>query len=383
VAIFAAVVVAGLAGSQTFTGNLAPTFVYVVFWVGVPVASVLLGDVFRAVSPWRALARTARWLLGRSGHRPRPLLGSYPPSWGRWPAAAGLVAFAWLELVYPSKDDPRLLGVLALAYAGVQLAGMACWGIEAWTTRADAFGVYFGLLARLAPLAWRDGRVWLRAPLAGVCALERWPGTVALVCAAIGTTTFDGFSNGSAWAELARPLQRAATGLGLGDQAAYELAATVGLVGCVLAVAALYQVGVRGVVHATGRDRAAVSSLFAHSLVPVAFGYLLAHYFSLLVLQGQAMGYLVSNPLGRDSDLFGTAGFLVDYSLIPMAAIWYVQVAALVGGHVGGLILAHDRGLVAFRDPRLATRAQYSMLAVMVAFTSLALWLLSAVTTTG
>ncbi len=115
--------------------------------------------------------------------------------------------------------------------------------------------------------------------------------------------------------------------------------------------------------------------------MPIAFAYVLAHYFSLLLWQSQAMGYLISDPLGNGSNLFGTSNLQIDYHVISYAAIWYVQVAALVSGHVGGLALAHDRALVLYKDPEEAVRSQYWMLAVMVAFTSFGLWLLSAVGT--
>jgi hypothetical protein len=117
---------------------------------------------------------------------------------------------------------------------------------------------------------------------------------------------------------------------------------------------------------------------FAHSLIPIALAYVVAHYFSLLVYQGQAMASLVSDPLGDGSDLFGTAGATVDYTVISATGVWYVQVGALVLGHVAGLTLAHDRALTVYRRVRDATRSQYWMLAVMVGFTSLGLWLLSA-----
>jgi len=118
---------------------------------------------------------------------------------------------------------------------------------------------------------------------------------------------------------------------------------------------------------------------FAHTLIPIAFAYALAHYFSLLLYQGQAMGYLISDPLGDGSNIFGTAGHGIDYSVISGRGIWYVQVGALVCGHVAGLMLAHDRALATYPEPREATRSQYWMLVVMVGFTSLGLWLLSAV----
>ena len=132
---------------------------------------------------------------------------------------------------------------------------------------------------------------------------------------------------------------------------------------------------------AAATARAQLSHSFAHTLVPIGFAYVLAHYFSLLIWQGQAIGYLASDPLGNGSNLFGTSSYQIDYAIISYAAIWYVQVAALVVGHVGGLTLAHDRSLSIYRNPQEAVRSQYWMLTVMVAFTSFGLWLLSAVGT--
>jgi hypothetical protein len=380
VAIFAVVVYAGLAGSQSPQENLAPTFVYVVFWVGIPFASLLLGDVFRAVNPWRAVARAVAWVVSRvagAGALPEPL--EYPRRLGRWPAAIGILAFAWLELVSVHRDDPSLLATLALAYAAIQLVGMSLYGIDAWLRNADPFGVWFGLIARLAPLRWRDRALAVRRPLEGLPALDPRPGTVALVCVAIGTTTFDGLSQGRLWNDVAPDLQQRFIDLGLSAQGALQAAFTVGLLVAVAAVATLYRLGVAGMrTVGEGHDARELARLFVHTLVPIALAYVVAHYFSLLGYQGQAVAYLVSDPLGNGSDLFGTASSTIDYGWISATGIWYVQVGALVVGHVAGLVLAHDRALALYRDPRAAIRSQYWMLTVMVAFTSLGLWLLSA-----
>jgi hypothetical protein len=386
VALFAIVAYAGLAGEQNFTSNLAPTFIYVIFWVGIPIASAFVGDIFRPFNPWRALGRVTGWLLHRAGWQRGPLLGSSPAWLGRWPAAVTLLAFAWLELVYPSKDNPDLLAMLMLAYGAMQLAGMAAFSVEAWCERADGFGVYFGLIGRLSPLSWSDRELRLRRPLSGLVDLELWPGTAAVLFVLIGSTSFDGFSNGEVWYQLAPSLQADLGHLGVSALGAFEIVGTIGLIFCVTAVAGLYNLGIYGMRSAlrdvAEEDHRALAQSFLHTLVPIAFGYMLAHYFSLLVLDGQAMGYLVSDPLGRGSDLFGTANFLINYNLISFAAIWYVQIAAIVAGHVSGLILSHEQGLIEFKSPEAAVRSQYWMLAIMVAFTCLALWILSAVTTT-
>jgi hypothetical protein len=384
VGAFVAIVVSGVDGSQIPTVNLAPTAVFVLFWVGIPVLSVLLGDIFRPLNPWRAAARAAAALARRSPLRGRLDTDPLPyPDWlGRWPAVAGILAFAWLELVFVDRQHPATLAVLAVAYALIQLVGMAFFGIERWTARGDAFAVVFNLFSRLAPFEYRDGAIWRRPPLAGLTTVTPVPGTVALLCAMIGTTTFDGFANGPVWRAIAPSVARAFRHLGLGGTAALELTFTLGLAFCVLLCAGLYRLGIRGMSYISERHPAReLAGAFAHSLAPIAFGYLLAHYFSLLVTQGQATAFLISDPMGTGANIFGTAGTRIDYGLVSAALIWYVQVAALVGGHVSGLALAHDRALVVYGDAEDAAASQRWMLVVMVTFTCLGLWLLSAVNT--
>ena len=373
IAWFAIVVYAGLAGSSVPTANLAPVSIYVIMWVGVPVASILFGDVFRAFNPWRSLALAVRRVAGGRGPRTR----EYPAWLGRWPAAVGIAVFAWIELAYTHKTDPDKLAAIALADAVLQLVGMAVFGIERWSERGDALGVYFNLFSRLS--VWErsaDGTLNLRPPLSGAPRWPLMPGSVALLAVAIGSTTFDGFSNGPVWADIAPDLQD----LFGGGSTGIELAATVGLIGCILFIAGFYRVGIIGMnTVGRGHDVSELAGKFVHTLIPIAFAYLLAHYFSLLVYQGQSLGYLISDPLGDGSNLFGTARNGIDYGVISSTGIWYVQVGALVLGHVAGLTLAHDRALAIYSNVKEATRSQYWMLVVMVGFTSLGLWLLSVI----
>ncbi len=384
VALFALVLYSGFEGAQVTQANFSVTFIYVIFWVGTPVASVLFGDVFRVLSPWRSCAR-ALAALARALRRGRsvPARLSYPAWLGVWPSIATIVGFAWLELIYVEKDHPATLAALSLGYFIVMLAGMALFGIEEWSSQADGFGVYFGLLARLSAFVrGEDGALYLRRPLSGVTDLKLRTGTVALICVQIGTTTFDGFSNGAIWRQNEPSLQSLFADLGFNPTPAQELAYSVGLIFCILVIIGVYRLGIFGVHHVSKRyDTVTLRRTFVHTLVPIAFAYVLAHYFSLLLWQSQAMVYLASDPLGTGANLLGTSNFQIDYHVISYAAIWYVQVAALLSGHVGGLALAHDRALVLYRDPEEAVRSQYWMLAVMVAFTSFGLWLLSAVGT--
>jgi hypothetical protein len=380
-ALFALVIYAGYEGVPYYTNNIDPTFIYVIFWVGIPVSSVLLGNWFAAFSPWRALARAVRWLGARANVEWRaPLV--YPRWLGRWPAVAGLIGFGWLELVYHYHDDPTTLASLSLAYFALMLVAMALFGIEEWSERGDAFGVYFGLFGRLASLNVRDGALWLRRPLSGVTSLSSEAGTVTLVLLIIGITTFDGASNGVVWNTLQPHVQSVFTGLGLGQTPSDELADSLGLLLAIAVVVGFYRVGVLGMRSVSGRfDTGQLSRAFAHTLVPIGFAYVLAHYFSLLVWQGQAIGYLASDPLGHGSNYFGTASWHINYNIITFTGIWYVEVVALVIGHVSGLALAHDRALVTYPSAIQAVRSQYWMLVVMVGFTSLGLWLLSSVNT--
>jgi len=385
VALFALVLYSGFAGAQVALANFSVTFIYVVFWVGLPALSVLFGDVFRAFSPWRTCARAVVALFGAARGRALAPPLRYPRWLGMWPAVAGLVGFGWLELVYvlPDRDQPSTLAALSLAYFVAMAIGMGLFGVDEWSERADGFGAYFGLLSRISAITRDDDRyICLRRPLSGLTDLPLRRGTVALICTIIGTTTFDGLSNGGLWRQNELSLQSPFSDLGFHQIPAIELTYSVGLVLCILLIAGIYRLGIVGVASVSDRySRDELTRTFAHTLVPVAFAYVLAHYFSLLIWQGQAIGYLASDPLGNGANIFGTSSYQINYQIISYAAIWYVQVAALLAGHIGGLILAHDRALVLYREPADAVRSQYWMLAVMVAFTSFGLWLLSAVGT--
>ncbi len=370
---------AGFRGSQTPTANFAPTWVSVIFWVGTPLVSLFLGDVFRAFNPWRAIGRAIGWVVRRVGGDGTPEPLPYPKRLGRWPAAAGIVGFAWFELVYSGFEDPNAVATAGALYTAVQLIGMSLYGAEPWCRNAEAFGVSFGLISRLGVLDWRGRELRTRPLLSGAAGIVAVPGTVALLVALIGTTSFDGFSQGPTWNSIAPGLQGRFGDLGASQSTALRLAFTVGFVAMIGLIALLYRLGVMGMRSIDRKSTTEeLSRRFVHTLLPIALAYLVAHYFSYLFVQGQAIGYLASDPLGDGSNLFGTASATIDYNLFSANVVWYVQVAALLAGHVAGLVLAHDRALVTWRDARDATRSQYWMLAVMVSFTSLGLWLLSA-----
>jgi len=376
VGLLALTVYAGLEGVQSAQANFAPTFIYVIFWVGLVPASILLGDVFRAFNPWRAIARGAGWAASRAGG-PLPAPFRYPERLGRWPAVLGLLGFAWIELAYTNGDDPSTLAIAALVYTALTLVAIACFGTEAWMERGEAFSVYFNLFSRISSVEVRDGRLGLRAPLGALTRLAPGPGTVALLVVMIGTVAFDGASEGQPWTDIAPDIQDFFTSIGFSLGTALELTFTVGMAIGLALVAAVYLLGIAGVRTVDRRPFGEIARSYVHTLVPIAAVYVIAHYFSLLAYNGQAIAYLASDPLGEGSDLFGTADATIDYGVIGASAIWYVQVGVLVAGHVCGLVLAHDRALAMYGKARAATTSQYWMLAVMVAFTTGGLFLLS------
>ena len=373
VALLGIVIAAGYIGPDTGADNLVPTFIMITFWVGMVILSILFGDVFKAISPWRAIGRVAGAVVGRRAGARR----AYPEWLGRWPAAAGLLVFTWIELVGGWADFPRTLTTAIVGYTVVTLIAQSIWGVETWTRRGEAFSVYFNLLSRISPFETRDGVVGLRPPLGGLPKLDTPPGTVAVVTVMIGTVTFDGLSQGALWGSLEPALQDAFTAVGASVDGALKLANTVGLVGGVLLVAGFYSLGMEGARSVGGNFSAAqLRRVFVHTLVPIAAVYVLAHYVSYFVHEGQAIQYLASDPFGQGWDIFGRADAAVNYSVLSQTALYWIWLGLVVVGHVAALILAHDRALATYGQIAQAVRSQYWMLCIMVGFTMLALWLL-------
>lgn len=379
VALLLLVVYSGLSGAQVATANFAPNFVFVVFWVGLVPVSILLGDVFRAFNPWRALGRMVAWIAQTAAREPLPAPLAYPDRLGYLPAAAGLFAFTALELVASNGSEPKNVAIATLIYSAVTFVAMALYGVETWLARGEAFSVYFGLFARISPWTHREGRLGLRKPLSGLAGFEPLRGSVLVLAMMIGTVTFDGAAEAPLWTRTAPHVADAFKSLGLSPERALEAAFFIGLCVAVALIYSFYKLGVAGAASVGGGfSGGQLGRTFVHTLVPIATAYVLAHYLTFLLYQGQSMKFLVSNPLGRDgTDIFGSAENAIDYGVIGATTAWYYQVALVVVGHVAALILAHDRALVTYDKPRLAVRSQYWMLVVMVGFTSLALWLLA------
>jgi len=376
VLLFGLTLATALFGTTTSLLNFAPTFVYVIFWLGIPFLSVLFGNVWSVLSPWRAIADAIVWLLELRGREARPVL-EWSDRWGRYPAAAALFSFVALELAKVSPDYPRTLAIATALYSYWALAGMAVYGRDAWTRGGEGFAVMFELLSRIAPFAAREGRIVLRWPFTGLAGDERTRGALLFVAVMLGSTSFDGFSRTIRWQDLTSQVR---AHLADSSHRTVDLAVMgVNLVGLGLFIAAIlatYLVAVAAAEKLGGIRRSLIPD-FVLPLVPIAAAYMVAHYFTLAVIQGQFIVTLISDPFGKGWDLLGTADFAPNLALVSPQTVWYVQFGALVVGHVAGLAVAHDRAVVVFRDTRRSVEAQIPMLGLMVLYTSAGLWLLS------
>ena len=358
VALFGVTLVVGVMGASAGSANPAPTWLYVWFWVGLVPASLLLGPVWKMLNPLRTISRGLFFIAGdRYQERVRP----YPDTLGYWPAAAGLALFVWIELVYERAADSITVVLFIAVYSLVQLVAAQRYG-RVWFERGDAFEVYSSLVARMSWFGRRqDHRLVLHNPFVNLAALRPAPGLLAVVAVLLGSTAFDGLSRTQLWSDLIEG----------GSVISNRLVGTAGLAAAVAFVVITYGFAMflsRRMLRGLDITAVELQGRFIHSLLPIAVGYTVAHYFSLFVFQGQAGYILASDPLSRGDDLFGTSDWQIVYTVVSTAAIALVQVAAIVGGHVLGVIAAHDRAMGMFTG-RDKSRGQYALLGAMVTYT--------------
>ncbi len=344
--------------------NPVPHVVYVWLWVGLAFASMLFGPVWRVINPVRLLHSGLLRIA-----RVSPDLAVLPYRAGWWPAAAGLGAFVWVELVAEENTSIPFLRLLVLCYLLVSVVGAGVFG-RAWFDRADPFEAWSRLLGALAPIGRRpDGRWVLRTPLHGVNELRGERGLVATVAVMLGSTAYDGFSANLSWATF---VQTSSVSAGL--------LKTATLLGFFLAVAATLWVA-SAVSMALSRRGIRESFHFvsdiAPSLVPIAGGYLVAHYWSLFVYQTPVGLALLTDPLGTGADLLGTAGLTPNSALVQATLVATIQAVSIVTGHLLGVLAAHERAVTVL-DRRSAIVGQVPLMVVMLVYTFAGLTILFA-----
>lgn len=337
--------------------GFAPAFVvWIGLWLVVPFASLVVGDLYTFLNPWR----TAASLLGMA-HTKRE------HSMGIWPAVVALFGFIWLELIATSGSDTLTLAIAAAGYSVWLFGWMAIYGIDVGLASADVFTVFVRAISAIAPFGRHtDGGMMYRGWARALAVLPQTKGFVAFVIAMIGTVTYDGLSGSGVWRST------------FGDLVDDPTFQTVSLVGVSLALGVLYYGAIRAAIFLSGTEKSLTrtAASFAHTLIPIGAAYSFAHYFTLVLLEGQALIGIASDPLGVGWNLFGTADASINYSWLSPSWIWWIQLAAIVSGHVVSVMLAHDRSLVEF-PAETAVKSQWVMLVMMVGLTGLGLFLLA------
>lgn len=294
-----------------------------------------------------------------------------------------------MELVWRGRDIPAALAGALLAYTALTLLGMTTFGRARWLRRGEVFSLVFATLARFAPIVWPSATsrtLILRPPAVGLLQPHPLPASmVVLIVALLATVTFDGLLETPLWARIDLAVLEAPadsilwTRLHLREDQAVRVARTFGLIGIVAGFNAIFWLVCRLMVGVAGgrADALRIAGQFATTLVPIALAYHVAHYASYLILGGQYVIPLASDPFGFGWNVFGTAAYQVDLELIGPRAQWIIAVAAVVTGHVIAVYLAHVTALRAFPNRRAALVSQIPMLLLMVGYTMVGLWILS------
>ena len=369
---------AALAGTGDPLMNLAPTWIWIIWWIGLSLWSALVGPVWPALDPWRSLYEGLQFLARRLGFSRLSLGWSWPQGLGVWPAVLGLLAWNWLEVVYALPSSPHRVGWAILGWSALQLAGMCCFGRATWQEHADVFALYFRHLSRMAPLQITDGgrRISIGALGHGWHRPEDYPvGSVGLVIAMLATVLFDGVHSSAYWLVFQGGLEHA---IPMALDVNGHVAGALGLLGVwgVLALAYGWTCGITAYGF-KGLSRGEVAQVFLPTLIPIAVGYLLAHNYSGLVIQGQHVVALLSDPLGRQWNVWGSAGQPIDITWADARTTWYVALWAIVSGHVIAVWWSHRLALLHWSELRLAKQACLPLTLLMVGYTAISLILLA------
>jgi hypothetical protein len=382
VGLFLLTVIAGFYGSQDPYRNIAPTLVWIVWWVGLAIFSAFVGDLWALANPWRTIFEAIDRLYRIVAGRGLTLRVSYPAALGVWPAIVLLLAVSWTELVFPSPSAPANIAWLAVFYSLLTWTGMAVFDVETWLERGEVFTIFFSVFARFAPtepstrhLPGKPGLA-LRPFGAGLLGGEPTSlSMVAFVLLVLSTVLYDGLLTTPEWAELERAFVSVLPAHG---ELASIIARTIGLLGfwglflgAYLAVSAIMSL------LAAKRSPLEMARSFAFTLVPIAIAYHLAHYLSYLLTQGQYVVPLASDPFGYGWDLVGTAGYRVDVTVVGARFAWYAAVSSIVLGHVAAVYLADARAHQLLHLRNAALRSQLPLTVLMVTYTVVSLSILA------
>jgi hypothetical protein len=334
---------------------------YVWIWVGVPIASLLFGRVWKAISPFRLISTA---IARVSGGDPDDGVFTYPERLGLWPAALGLFAFVWMELVYTHNVDLSPVRLWCGVYLGLMIIGGALFG-NTFFARADPFEVYSSLVAQVSIWGRREGQLLLRSPLANLDTTPATPGLIGVVAVLFGSTAFDAFRDSTRWLTFIQ-----------GNGTSTYLQNNLGLLAFCLAVGAIFWLACVCTGVGPEQSRRELPNQFAFSVIPIVVGYIVAHYLSFFVEVGTQTLVQASDPLSNGSNILGTGALAVPYWLsYHPTFLANTKVLAVVIGHVVGVIAAHERAIKLLPKKHQLT-GQLPLLAAMICFTVGGLYLL-------
>jgi hypothetical protein len=365
VLITMAIAVVGLTGTQETSDNLAPLFFWILVWIAVPLSCGLLGDWTRPVNPFAALAR----LGDDAGLRKTVLARKQPLPWnlGWWPAFGLFVLLVLGELVFNlDAVRPAFVGSLLVLYGFASFFLGLLFG-PAWLAQGEVFGAIFNAWGRLG--YWRFGAPGRRGFAGGlVVPFEPVAGRVVFVLLLLVSINFDGLLATPQWGSYERRTYGA-------DSEAIDLLRTLSLLAMVVVVLAVFAGFAFSSARAGGRRSnplVALSGLLP-SLVPIAYGYLIAHYGQYLAVHLQSLYPLVQNPGYGDT----STSFTENIDIYPSSVAWYVAVVVIVAVHVIAVVLAHRHLAGQTTDEHAARRSEYPWLIAMVAYTAFSLGLIA------
>ena len=370
----------------------------------------LLGNFWMLVNPWRTMFEWVEGFVGGDGEEDEGLI-DYPESLGVWPAVILFFVFAWLENVYNGAQAPFKLGLFVLVYSAITWAGMLVFGKHVWLRSGEAFSVLFSLFARFSPTEIGTSTDGL-CDACGACADETESCVDCLECfqradpderqfnlrpfavglatrgvvsasmavfviLTLATVTFDGISETNAWLTVQDALHPAISPLPVDTFGTIDTLGLLVIPALFLTVFLAFSWVLRLFEGTTDSPVFDVAKVFVLSLVPIALAYNMAHFISLITLQGQGIIPLLSDPFGFDWDLFGTAGYLIDINIITPGFVWWVSIVAIVLGHILSVYIAHIISLRRMPTSALAVRSQYPMLALMIVYTATSLWIIA------
>ncbi len=395
IGLFILIISAGIFGENNTLQNIAPIFVWVIWWVGFAYVSALIGNFWPVVNPWRIVFVVCEKAAYFFGMKSKIGFGLTYPSWlGVWPATILLGIFAWLELIYDEATLPETMVNIIIAYSVITWLGMATFGRDHWLSKGEPFSIIFEIFGRFAPIgrvsnngSHDESSEWYLRPYASDLIVDR-PCDLSMtifVLLMLSTVTFDGFQETPHWTVL---LQWGATEPSLNHLRLilhdigidfFDAFSTLILLLFPVLFFIIYMVTCLIATKTSEYDRTyqEVVGLFIYSLVPIAVAYHLAHYLSYLLVSGQFIIPMFSDPYGFGWNLFGTASYKTNIGVVGAKFVWYTAVIAIVVGHVFAVGVAHIIALRTFKTDKLALRSQYPILVLMVAYTALSLWIFS------